>query len=288
MTVLDYDLLIAETPIPRAERINIGLILWRNGRPEFLVDRTSQRRLSALDPNWPRLQIFRQLADGTLEDALSNTLDKLEDIQSKRAVLGMLISPMKAIPSGQLFSQDADFTNVIDRAMNSLVRRSPLVVKAERRKAVSKLQTQMKHWFRDSKILGRNMEDLSKNRVVSNFPVSVDADVYADFAYKNGALHVIETLDMRGAEHVTTGLRNTAAFKSITLDMAADVVGNGKRIGIVAASDYPAIKSALRLFERNADEVFSMDSPDDTQRLANLLSTGLHIDGGLIPMDLTQ
>lgn len=64
-------------------------------------------------------------------------------------------------------------------------------------------------------------------------------------------------------------------------------MGNGKRIGLVAASDYSTIKPALCIFERNTDDLFSMDSPTDTQRLADLLSQDLKIGGGLLPISIS-
>lgn len=283
---LDYDLLTAETQPPRAERINLGLVLWRDEMPEIVAD-VSARRLGALDPNYPRLPIFRELLDGSLAESLAQHLAPLPDIAARRTLLSFLLPPMRALPGGELFAEDGDFAPALERAMNALVRLPNLDVRdVARRKPGSRLESQFRHWLRAAHVMGRGMEDLSRHRVVSQFPVSVEADVYADFAYKNGALHVIETFDMRGAIHVTTALRNTAAFKSLTLDMARDVVGDGRRLGIVAASDYAAVKPALRLFERNADELFALDSPGDTQRLADLLARGLRIDGGLLPISL--
>lgn len=285
---LDYDLLIAETPLPRQERINIGLIVWRDAMPELRVE-TSARRLATLDPNWPRLPIFRQLLEGTLGEALRQHLCALPDVAARRTMLSFLLSPMKALPGGELFADEhGDFASAIDRAMHTLVGLPTITIKQERApQRRSKLEVELRAWLRSANLLGRNMQDLSKSRVVSQFPVAVDADVYADFAYKNGALHVIETLDLRGVDHVTHSLRNTAAFKSLTLDMAREVVGSkGRRLGVVAASDYGAVRGALKLFERNADEVFSLDNPKDAQRLADLLADSLHLDGGLLPVTL--
>lgn len=282
---LDYDLLIAETPPPRQERLNLGLIVWRDGHPEIHAD-VSARRLAALDPNYPRMPIFRQLIDGTLTESIRQSLSELPDIESRRSLLGFLLPPLKTVPGGELFSEgsDSDFTPAIERVMQLLVRLQPITVRIERSAPrASRLETQLRTWLRSAKLLGRTMDELSRNRVVAQYPVSIEADVYADFAFKNGSLNVIETLDLRGVDHVTSALRNTAAFKSITLDMARDVVGeNGKRLGVVAAGDYGSVKSAIRLFERNTDELYALDSADDAQRLADRLASGLHLSGGLL------
>jgi hypothetical protein len=279
---LEYHLLIAETPLPRNEHINLGIAVWRDGMPEFHVD-ASINRLSALDPNYPRLPIFRQLMDDSLASSLATQLAALPDQAARFTLLEFMLAPMRLIPGGELFAAEGDFTSVIDRLMAALVRRPALSVKAERRPVRNtKLTRQLKDWFRQAKVMGRNMDDLSRSRIVEQYPVSVESDVYADFAYKNGHLHVIETLDLRGADHITPSLRNNAAFKSITLDMARDVVGQGKCIGVVAVSNYANVKSAVRLFERNADELYSLESPADVQRLSDFLASGLHIDGGLL------
>lgn len=279
---LDYDLLIAETPLPRQERINIGLLIWHDGLPEIRAD-VSERRLAALDPNWPRLPIFRALIDGTLQDSLRRHLGAIDDMAARRAMLDFLLTPMKAVCGGELFDTEGDFEPAIERALRALVTLPEPTVKPARTKPRgSRLDTQLRAWLRGAKLMGRHMDDLSKGRVVAQFPVSVEADVYADFAFKNGALNVIETLDLRGADHVTPALRNMAAYKSLTLDMAREAVGeDGRRLGVIAAGDYQAMRSAVRIFERNADEVFAIDSPADAQRLADLLAQGLHLPDGL-------
>lgn len=287
---LDYDLLIAESAPPRREVLNVGLVLWRDGLPQIVADISAQR-LAALDPNYPKLPVFKVLLNGALSAHLRQHLAALAGQPGARSLLDLLISPMKAVSGGVMFAEDGDFAAHIERALDTLVRRPALTIKTARTKAAtpSALETQLKAWFRAAKIMGRSMEDLSKHRIVSQFPISVDANVYADFAYKNGTLHVIETLDLRGLDHVTSSVRNKAAFKSLTLDMARDVVtSTGRRIGVVAASDYAAIKSALRLFERNADDLFSVDSPEDTQRLADLLAHSLHLESGLLAAEGLQ
>lgn len=284
----DFDVLAAVSPAPRGEFLNIGLAVWIDGLPEIRAD-VSPSRLAAVDPNYPRLPVFRSLLEGTLNAELAPLLTPSHNNpDALRMLFDTLVAPIQRVSQGALFCEPGELEGAIDDTLNRLVRRQALTIRQDHpRRPASKLQSQLKSWMRGAKIMGRSMDDLSKRRIVSNYPVSVEADVYADFAYKNGALHVIETLDLRGVEHVNSTLRNTAAFKSITLDLARDIVGErGQRIGIVAATDYAAIRPVLRLFERNSDEIFAIDSPSDAQRFADLLARGLHIDGGLLPVEL--
>ena len=284
----DFDVLAAFSPAPRHEFLNIGMVVWRNGLPEIHSD-FSDMRLDAIDGNYPRLSIFRSLKTGALEDDLRPLLEPLRDTpDALRMLFDSLISPMRRHGSGEIFCEPEDLGAHVERFMNLLVRRTPPVMKLGRKKRMTRLESDIRYWMSKARIMGRSMEDLSRGRVVAHYPISVEADIYADFAYKNGSLHVIETLDLRGVEQLTTGLRNAAAFKSITLDIAKDNQSIGHRIGVVAASDYSAVRSAIRLFERHSDELFSLDDPRDSQRFADQLANELHLDGGLIPVDLSK
>ncbi|MDR0378499.1 MAG: hypothetical protein LBI62_00880 [Candidatus Accumulibacter sp.] len=285
----DFDVLAAFSPAPRGEFLNIGIVVWRDGLPEIHSD-FSDARLSAVDGNYPRLSVFRSLKAGSLNSDLRLLLEPLRDTpDALRMLFDSLISPMRRHGSGRIFCNDDDHDKRVEELLNRLVRKSVPVVRLERAKRTSsRLDSEIRGWLRKAKVMGRSMEDLSKNRVVAQYPISEESDICADFAYKNGALNVIETLDLRGVEHMTNTWRNFAAFKSITLDMAKDIPGIGNRIGVVVASDYSAIRSALRLFQRNSDQLFSLDDPGDSQRFADLLASGLHLDEGLMPVDLSK
>lgn len=285
----DYEVLVAVSPLPRGEFLNIGLVVWRNDFPEIYAGVTPQR-LAALDPNYPRLPIFKTLMAGESNAQITPLLEPVRHTkEALRMLLDMLIAPMKRGSGGEIYcDSEAELDARIQQLMEKLVLRQALTVPGgtPRPQKSSRLNSQMKDWFRQAKIMGRHMDDLARHRIVECYPVAVDADAYADFAYKNGALHVIETLDLRGKDHLTPAMRNTAAFKGVVLDMAREVVGDGKRLAIVAASDYAAVKGAVRMFSRNADDLFSMDSPADRQRLADLLAAGLHIEAGITPLML--
>jgi hypothetical protein len=284
----DFDVLAAFSPVPRGEFLNIGIVVWRDGLPEIHSD-FSDTRLGAIDGNYPRLSIFRSLKAGSLNDDLRPLLEPLRNTpDAMRMLFDSLISPMRCHDSGKIFCDPKDLGTHVERFMNLLVRRASPVIKLGRKKRMTKLESDIRNWMSKAKIMGRSMEDLSRGRVVAQYPISVESDIYADFAYKNGSLHVIETLDLRGVEQLTTGLRHAAAFKSITLDIAKDNQNIERCIGVVAASDYSAVRPAIRLFERHSDELFSLDDPRDSQRFADLLANGLHLDGGLIPVDLSR
>lgn len=282
----EFHILAALTPPPRNERINVGLLMWGEEGP-YIYSAASTKRLAALDPNLPRLPIVAALIEGRLQQELREALSRFgTDTLAWKSALPLLIDPLHVDPQpGSLYAtSDDELAAVIERLLDAMVRRPGLELRAppKTKRANSPLDRELAAWFRSAHIMGRRMDDLSRHRIVPQYPIAADADVYADFAFRNGALHVIETLDLRGADHVTGTIRHRTAFKSLTLDMARDVVGQqGRRLGVLAADDFGAMKPAIRLFERNADDLFVMESDRDRQRLADFLAEALHVQGGL-------
>jgi hypothetical protein len=265
----------------RGERFNIGLAVFHPDQSVSLHLDVSRERLKALDPN---LSVIKWDLWAT------QARDLLEQLpyEARLNWLKTAFTPITADAELGWFraANDQEVRDNIESLLKRLVSRPRRLIRAERTKGSqpTRLQSQLKNWFKAQHILGKSMDDLAKNRIVEEYPVSIDTDSYADFAFKNGALHIIETMDLRGVDHLTARLRNQAAFKSIVLDQARDVTqGGGQRIAILAASDYGAVKSAVKMIERNADDVVSMDNPGDVDRLILKLSNALHLQNQIAP-----
>ena len=98
--------------------------------------------------------------------------------------------------------------------------------------------------------------------------------MYADFALKNGELHIIETLDLRNVDHLTPTLRGDAAIKGFTLNQANESAAN--TIAIISASDYGVAKPAISMISRWAKDIYDLSTPEEQQRFAKFMSTSLH------------
>lgn len=268
------------TPNPiRGERLNVGLLVT-NPEGKFEVRLHVMRdRLAALDPNLTAIQ---------WEDWAKHAKESIDQLPEELALAWIErgLSPVQADVHDGVFvaSSAAEFEVQVQMLLERLVVKPSRQFRAPRSKGKqsTQLQAQFKNWFKSAQILGRTMEDISRRQIVQEYPVSLETDSFADFAFKNGALHILETLDLRGVDHLTPRLRNQAAFKSIVLDQASAVTtGGGQRIAVVAASDYGSVKPAIRLIERSADDLISMDSPNDVQRLVEHLTASLHLSGQL-------
>jgi hypothetical protein len=268
---LQYHVLEA-TPDPiRGERLNYGLVIFTPDGARVWIEPQAVTRLKTLSPDFARWNAEQE------QDNLQTALNK-QPVELQPSMLEMLC--LKRIENkcftfldeGETIEQEAQ--ELLQRMVRTPVAGLPKVGKP-RAKKVSRLQGELRTWLKKSKAFSTNMEDLSKGRVVANYPISLAQDLYADFAVKNGKLHVIETMDLRGADKLTATLKGEAAIKGITLDEAVGAV-DGQRIAIVRASDYSIAKPAILMIQRYASDVYEMDTIGDRTRLAEFFHKALH------------
>ena len=91
----------------------------------------------------------------------------------------------------------------------------------ESRPATTQLNTEIAATFRRAKLLAQPREGIEIQKVHRNFVVSTEDELAADFGFRNGATHVIATLELR-RDAVDKG---RAAIKAITLDRARAAFG---------------------------------------------------------------
>jgi hypothetical protein len=258
----------------RGESMNAGVILFSPTGP-LVGMAPSSLRIRALHPDFAALPL--KAWGARLEAALRKLAAEGADVATQLAVLPLYCQPLT--PSGEpgttLVTQD-NASEVLASLLEWQVAARKVNVRPVRAaKRPSKLTTQMRAWFRTAKVFSSKATDLSKGRIIANFPVAASEDLYADFAVKNGALHVIETLDLRGIDHLTPTMRGLAALKGITLDEARQAV-DGSRIAVVSASDFSVARPAVKMVERYASALYVLESPADKTAFVDFLHAALH------------
>lgn len=278
-----YTLLRVRPNTLRGESMNIGLVVFLD-RSIIVRVEPDMARLRALDPNLPALPIWHNLAE-----EIGARITPLPSREMQLMMLRDFFTPIRA--DERLGSIEvADHVEIeahIERLMDRLVRRQAVTERLPRLHVprASRLNGQLKHWFKSAHILSRNAADLSRSKVVENFPISASHDLYAEFALKNGAVHVVETLDLRHHGKINAFVQKEAAIKAITLDQARQMLGaEGKRIAVIAADDYGAMRPAIGMLSGYADDVVTMASQADRQRFADFIATALHSDTALIAL----
>ena len=280
MKPIDYFVLRAVPDQVRGESLNVGIVAFLEKEVRVFVG-TDHWRLRALHPNFGILDISKWAQE------LESELQTLPSNEARRFFLSVVGGPITIDEEpGQLIT---DTLTSLDDLIQALLKR--LVSTPEKTFSLpgisaiaprSKLNFQLKNWFRRSRIFSPKISDLNKGKVVAGYPVSADEDLFADFALKNGAVHIIETMDLRGVDRPTKSLKGEAGWKSVLLDQAGKVLSpDTKRVAVISADDYSAFRPLIRMMERYADDLISMESATDRQRLADFVSRSLHLEQDL-------
>lgn len=264
----------------RGERLNAGIVAFPEGAAPIVRLVNNAARLRAVNPafaiadlsEWPQ----------QLQDALGGARG-----EARYALLRMIIRPLEIDnePSVAYVTLD-EAAQEVDALFDRLVSPPP-AIRRPRTAAHrgSQLEKEIRNTLKDARLYSSRVEDLSKKRVVGGYPIDPSADLYTDFAFMNGAIHVVETLDLRGVEHLSASHRGVAAFKGVTLDEAKDRLKDGKRIAVVSASDYNVARPAFKLMERYADELWDIGVQTDRQQFWRFIADALHVDADALPLD---
>lgn len=283
MNSLKYVLLRAIPDEVRGEQINVGLVVFFPAKTRIYIG-VEPWRLRALNPNLDAVQLESWVQN------LELNLNSLPTFDDQMFFLSGGFGAIKSDPSASHIyaSTVEDAENIALDLIAQLVTTPARVLSADRgtrAKPKTKLESQLKSWFRKAQIYSPRLTDLSKGRVVSGYPVDVADDLYADFALKNGAVHVIETIDLRGIERLSKSVRGEAGLTAILFDQARKSLSPETRcVAITTADDYAVMKPILGLVARYADDMIALESAHDRQRFSDFVYQSLHPEKELPPM----
>lgn len=274
--IYPFTLLRVQPDPIRGESLNVGVAVFVDGK---IIARTDvdPMRLRAFDPNLAALPIW-----SNLQQDIEGIAVQVRSIDTQHYLLKSMLAPVYADQKlGELLLEEGEgIEERIEQLMQRLIRRPVALARAPRlgkETKASKLHGHLRDWFKAANIYSRKVADLSNHRIVPDFPISANNDLYAEFALKNGVVHIIETLDFRGHEKVTASVHKEAALKSIVLDQARHTLEDGsQRIAVIAASNYGAMRPAIGIVRDYADDIIAMSSAQDKQRLADFIAKSLH------------
>lgn len=275
MTVRNYEFAVLRVVpnVMRGERVNVGIAVFdADGNIGIHLD-ASKNRLCSFDPNLSAIK-WDEWHTQVQQILASMPAD------SRSYWLAHGLHPVVADEKRGMFRADEEsYEDNVQDLLRRLVSVPSREVRAQRRLSPQPagLHAQWKGWFKAQHIMGKRLDDVANHQIVESYPVSADTNTFAEFAFKNGALHIMETLDLRHIDRLTQRQLNQAAFKSVVLDEAQELVrGGGRRIAVISATDYNAVRPAVRMVERMADDVIRMESTDDVSRLVRHIGRALH------------
>lgn len=252
--------LVNYQPYPaRAEHCTVGVMVFAQDGHARVHLAHNLKKVKALDPQ-ANLESLRDSLNGLARE-----------INEKPGAW----DAFKAGVAGLRFSASAGFfvyanPDEYERQVQWLLQTAAEPRSAQPRKthqSKSRLFVELKSTFKNYGWLGERAEDIEDHKVVTHYPVVVDEDLSAEFAMKNGRLHLVETVDFRAG--VASAKRMEARGKALVFDAAKKQDTDTQCTVVVAAQDYTDIKASMNLLNRYADRVAVYESATDMQSLLN-------------------
>ena len=243
------------TPDPvRGESVNIGLVVFLDSGIDVRM-LPHLGKVTALDANLD-LNALLVLPDQlrTLYSGPARPVGVAEPLRH----LGVVSISEKATFSLQDQSQ-------YDAQVESLMKR--LVFPTPNKKRIlpknTRIQTSLRKAFAKQGILGEKQEDISKYKVVENFPIAEDENLYAEFALKNSQYHFTETTDFRSNTSTDKDKSRIASLAAIKFVEASKKFKQLRRYTVYAARSDNEVKSQLAMLGNNSDGVINVRSRSD-------------------------
>ncbi len=246
-----YTILTAIPDPRRGERVNVGIVVFRENDLDVRFRLASYKLKALTGVTWDS-----RIA--ALQSRIAETFDRsapAEDVLRRIQMIDPIIAPvaMGIINAANLREYERSVEEILS-SLVSLPKREKLQVDVQ-----SRINTEIAKVFKKDKVLAKPEESISKNKIVRGLPVAPREGLVADFALKNGKIHIASTLDLR--KHNATIAE--AALKSIVLDKADEVFEKVLKIGVYAVErDMKShFKQHIELLADYAQETFNWVDP---------------------------
>lgn len=255
---------------PRDERLNIGVVVFRDDTLDIRLLR-SLGKLNALSLAYDH-DALRAAADELR--ALDRMISAPDDLPDSRLAKLVSFGAFDFSPLGTFKARNQDaYEQQVAFLLKSFVEPEPALKQGTHGKG-TKLVAALKSAFRSDRVLAKKGEDLSAHRVVPN--VELATGLVADFVLKNGAMHVIETVDASGDASATVRAIKDIALSALTIEQARITYGEKDTIGRLVYHASAEIERraspALMAAQHQRIELFNWASLDDQRRLLSTMT----------------
>jgi hypothetical protein len=203
--IFKYAVLMAMPNRLRGERVNVGILVFLNDRLDIRFAELSKIRALAggeweAYANDVRQRLFRDLGAGERAEEAIRASPQIDPIIHASDISWLTVRSLD------------EYEGRIKEILTNLVVRP----KDEARPKSTRINTEISQQLKRLKVLAKPEESINDHRVVRDFYVSKEEELIADFALKNGKMHIAATLDLR-----KSFVRlDEAALKAIILDKA--------------------------------------------------------------------
>lgn len=254
-----FSLVRYQPDMQRQEVVNVGVVIFAESGPMVSLA-SNQGKLLALDPNFRLSRLYDQ--GKRMQDAMCSLWDETKSTTELLEVFGAGGS-LSLSPTGMLAAANRSIESILEELHKDLV--SAPVRSRSREPQTSRLHTELRQVFRQGKILGTKPGDISRHLVVPNFPIDAEIGLFAEFALRNGKLHVTETVDFRTS--TPSAKKQEAQSKTLILVEALERLGaSDLRRYVVVTGASSQVQASMNLLARYSDDFIVRESAQDWQR----------------------
>lgn len=256
--------------VPRDECLNVGLAIITDGKLDVRVPR--------------KLDKLRAISAALDLDYLHESLTLLADLDSKVggerisspaerfALLGG-VGPVEMSECGTFSARDKQaYEESVNNLLKTLV--DPEPVRIRNRHKRSKLMNNVKSAFLRQRVLAKKGEDIAGHRVVSN--VKIAEGLHADFVLKNGAMHIIETVDAANDDNSVRKMISDIAVSALVLEQARMHFGSENTKSRIVFEISTTLENiampSLQAAENQGADLYNWASQDDQRRLIDSIA----------------
>ena len=250
--------LVNYQPYPvRAEHCTVGVLVFAQDGKARVHLAHNLKKVKALDP---------QANIENLRESLHALVKEINDKPGAWDAFKSGVAGLRFSPNTGFFAYASP--DEYERQVQWLLQTAAEPRSAQPRKVYqpkSRLFVELKSTFKNYGWLGDKHEDIEDHKIVTRYPVVADEDLSAEFAMKNGHLHLLETVDFRAG--AGSAKRMEARGKALVFDAAKEQDTKTQCTVVVAAEDYSDIKKSMNLLKRYADRLAVYESATDMQSL---------------------
>ena len=254
----------------RGERLNIGALILRDERIDVRLTRRMERVRAisaAID-----ISTLKGLVGNF--DGLDKQLRKEGPADSESRFKNLSrIGPLALSQVGTFVAEsESAYEARVEALLTMLVEPEPAAKHLRSKK--TKLLSEVKKIFRQERVLAGRDEGLESHRIVTSY--SFDDGLVADLVLRNGAYHVIETVDASGDEHAFRRAVTEIAISALVLERARMRFGEKATIARLVFTASAALEKiaqpSLDAAEHQGTELINWASSDDRNRFVQKLS----------------
>lgn len=248
----------------RNERLNVGIVIFDGAaldvRPAKNLDKIRAMSASIDTENLRGTLLRLEQLDRVVRR--ESDMDDADRLTALRSISPFELSPMNRFEA----HSNVAYEQAVADILSKFVEPEPAQFKKLVRR--SRLLSSLKAAFKDERVLARRGEDLSAHRVVSGWQLA--EGLSADLVLKNGAMHVIETVDAQSDDISLRKLISDIAVSALVLEQARMTFGdsetNARLVYSASAANETIVTPSLRAAEHQGTKLINWASHDDRLR----------------------